>query len=121
MREIKFRAWGESEDTEYEPAMQHSFDVAPDGNIFYRGDVQTKWILMQYTGLHDKNGKEIYEGDIVQNINTKDKETITYDEGCFWWGAAPINIIKRIGLETSSNMEVHKVIGNIYENPQAVK
>ena len=62
MREIKFRAW-----LEPEKKMNNGlFGLRSDGEVsFQSNNPEFNVILMQYTGLKDKNGKEIYEGDIV--------------------------------------------------------
>jgi len=61
MREIKFRAWDKDLHKMY-----NKWTVIPDDDRSH--------ILMQYTGLKDKNGKEIYEGDIVKHKNGKNYE-----------------------------------------------
>ena len=74
----------------------------------------------QFTGLHDKNGKEIYEGDIVEG-RVGDEEgydvrgTITYcDEGHYF--------IKEKDDETMLHIvDILEVIGNIYENADLLK
>ena len=68
MREIKFRAWNE-EKKKYFRYNENSdivyFDLNDKDNGYF-GDVITgNYILEQFTGLHDKNGKEIYEGDVI--------------------------------------------------------
>ena len=100
MREIKFRAWDTAEIPFYnDPANSRMSFYGPkfsmDDNentlTFHTpagahgpaGDANSwqRFILMQYTGLKDKNGKEIYEGDIVeyQYISTKEIGVVEYD------------------------------------------
>ena len=81
-------------------------------------DAPKNIILMQFTGLKDKNGKEIYEGDIFTFTNGPRKTVakVVFEEAMFkmkdnnGWGAM---ILQREG-----DMEV---IGNIYENPELLK
>ena len=66
MREIKFRVWDNVEHKMYKHAQygicEESDQVVPFGNLLLRGYFE----IMQYIGLHDKNGTEIYEGDILR-------------------------------------------------------
>ena len=116
MREIKFRAWGVAEDCD-EWEIQYSFDIiSSDGEIFERGSARPEWVLMQFTGLLDKQGKEIYEGDIVEfkyaNIKKLKRAVIEWGSSGFWVVGWWNKIADYKGFE---------VIGNIYENPELLE
>ena len=116
MREIKFRAW----DTEREVMTTVTHMGLDDSEVTMKDEECIRWRapypyickLMQYTGIKDKNGKEIYEGDIVEFYSNVEDEIITekveYHFGIYRAGDYFVGKI----------YNKCKVIGNIYENPE---
>ncbi len=138
MREIKFRAWDKTKnEMNYKVCVGNTDhnDINYTCNLLLVDDEiegGKKWThadeicidLMQFAGLLDKNGKEIYESDIVMFVdNTTLPETPTE---CitvvFWWEEMACfslkNTYHEFNFTTSSDMEV---IGNIYETPELLK
>lgn len=105
-REIKFRLFGNGK--MFEPfTLDNDFDCLTGW--------MTDRILMQYTGLKDKNGVEIYEGDIIECDNEKHLISWNNEQSGFWPFTTRIgNLYERIRLG-------FEVIGNIYENPELLK
>lgn len=122
MRTIKFRAWDKVKKEMWYKAKddgvaEQSYGVDLEGNILDLCDTQyypsiafTKdFELTQFTGLLDKNGKEIYEGDILERttVSTKSqrREVVIWSKRGGW---QPLYSIKG----------EFKVVGNVYENPE---
>jgi uncharacterized phage protein (TIGR01671 family) len=116
MREIKFRAWIPEEKQMYTWNPRFFSDMSPVTGFSDEFPSDDSVILMQYTGLHDKNGKEIYEGDIVtlsiQGIPQIPLETIIWNntQGGFALFFQEVDPYFRVDLDSI------EVIGNIYEN-----
>lgn len=120
MREIKFRAWDAKEKQMLE--VNHLFNLGNKQPIEvwtndYEGGYRfnpDKSELMQYTGLKDMNGVEIYECDVVRfdtNVQILESE-VTYYHGMF--------TIKKYG-EKIPLFTALKVIGNKFENPKLLE
>ena|ERR1700682_4160812 len=113
MREIKFRAWDADAQKMFVPNA-----ISNDGKavIILSKNEGCKYDspLMQFTGLHDKNRNEIYEGDIVKRGDIG-KSVVGFAEGAFVLEEGENEPIAHYHHET------WKVIGNIYENPQLLE
>jgi len=135
-REIKFRAWRTDEkymvtsDTGVLTALRNCYgnkglaEQARFSNIDNQPN-PNKFILMQYTGLKDKTGKEIYEGDILDTDLERPYLVVEFRNGCFVVECCDNqetyhDIMYPLEKEIS-NLEYHEVIGNIYENPELLK
>jgi uncharacterized phage protein (TIGR01671 family) len=145
MRDIKFRAWDRKAKAMFPVHMMgfskitdklefisgvdiHDKDSDHSGDVSYGGYInkmtgsplQRRYELMQYTGLKDRNGKEIYEGDIVQfrDIDVTDLPIrlgfVSFANASHYIECHYSNHYRWIDYET-------EVIGNIYEHPHLLE
>lgn len=128
-REIKFRAYHTEQKRIFEVygigrdfITENTLDgVDPGHNAFCEDDLNFIEV-MQYTGLKDKNGKEIYEGDIVLAKHwNPSKFQIEFIEGGFCGTFKGCNIPTDINHFYDSAGCAIEVIGNIYETPDLIK
>ena len=128
MREIKFRAWEKISKVMLQPTNYIYFILTLGGQIYTTGgstmNITDRFVLMQYTGLKDKNGKGIYEGDIIvfnyDGLETPDTCRIYWSTENFRWVCHSMTEHWGDDLNefTSEDLEV---IGNIYENPELLE
>lgn len=127
MRDIRFRAWHKSSSTMLERVDRDFESLAS----YVENDA---YEVMQYTGLKDKSGVEIYEGDVLslfdprtQTEHKKKLSAVTFNNGAFLvdtqMGASP----NRTTMETLYRYLMWReyseceVIGNVWENPELLK
>lgn len=144
MREIKFRAWNkrigwkEKDGSDCVPKMEYrGFIIYPETGLseFPQGgwdiggytEKEDSFVLMQYTGLKDKNGKEIYEGDLVWHGRLELEHPLQVGIGGYWptegdcgWGVHVYNQDETFveGVSAFNQDNDLEVVGNIYENPE---
>lgn len=112
-REIKFRGWDSELKFMVDPS---KYLVGFDGKLYFNNNGQLieqtdKLNLIAFTGLHDKNGKEVFECDIITASKFEGGRIVDFTLGSF--GVADWHL-----WEIEGSIEI---IGNLYENPELLK
>lgn len=111
MREIKFRAWYEKFNEMYiVKGIDLQKEIAYFDKYNYRSFYDIE--LMQYTGLKDKNEKEIYEGDILSDRYNEEYYKVVFENGSFRAE------FREYSLDLIEVAHICEVVGNIYENSE---
>ena len=122
-REIKFRVWDLDKQTMVYPTIQHNEKYVMQLNCHYIGEFNGKKYntvqmpLMQFTGLYDRNGGEIYEGDILTDDFGSIAVVVWYDTYAQFrldYGEDDIHLFDGQQNEMT-------IFGNIYENPELLQ
>ena len=128
MRPIRFRVWDKKRMNMQLPEI-YGFNITSEGELFFgnypdgtpRTESHSKYVIMQYTGLKDKNGADDYHKDICEYYDDSGTKQIGIVEwrGGAWW-------LQAIGGDDEGNQDVmlayadHEIIGNIYEHKELI-
>ena len=102
---VTFAAYTDGE--EVDNLQKYSFD---EESILYKKDLK----IMQYTGLKDMRGKEIYEGDIVFESSGKEYFKVVFEDGSFRLESEEYSLLLK------NYVHICEVVGNIYENLELI-
>lgn len=112
MRDIRFRAWDKARKVMHPPS---TFREVCEGRLDKKRKFE-EFEFLEWTGLQDKNGKEIYEWDILSSRGYR--LVVKFDKGIFY---AETYGGYRLSLEEILCWWEASYIGNIYENPELLK
>ena len=140
MRKIKLRLWDRTEKEmiyldKVGDRQHHTFGIRKNGNLYYynlqNGSGGDEYILMQHTGLKDKNGVETYEGDIIKIYADNGFyaceiiEKVIFKQGQYGIEHGDLYryfcSLSNVGEVVTESEPMFEVIGNIYDNPELLE
>lgn len=126
MREVKFRLWLDNEMLSHEQLIRMDQDTHAMYTIITKEKQEEGTVLMQYTGLKDKDGVEIFEGDVLRRVSEEWDVDAVYKvvwggiDYPAWdvkpWYEGESNFFS--DYENADEWGTLEIIGNIYENPE---
>lgn len=127
MREIKLRVWEEDYLGKYKmnyapyltevDGAPHGYTGLVDLNEGIRIEQGAGNVFMRYTGLKDRNGKEIYEDDILRSVRGDGSEylvKIVFEDGCF----LAQDLMLKFKKTKFDSLRENTIIGNVHMNPE---
>ncbi len=132
----KFKGWDEQSKTMHVPmTLQEMFEIGITSELPFMGLkfklTFNSLIFLQFTGLLDKNKKEIYEGDILATSNDGKDESDVWTEDDWGYGVVTLHIISGLHVKNWASdlqdeesvfaLRYVQVMGNIYQNPDLLK
>ena len=123
MKLPKYRAWSKTEKTMSDVIRIDFLNEEVDAFSFEENETE-KVEFMSSTGLFDKNGTEIFEGDILADVDESGDEVLG-NAKLVWNKWQAVLVVEAIGVEDATafselidDISSYRVIGNIYENPE---
>lgn len=131
-RVLKFRIWDKKKNKFVHENRDKDYLLDFEGNIVFPdtvGELHKRvdfchLIIQQFTGLSDKNGVEIYEGDILENnLNHPDYKfgTIIFDEIYSLFGIKYDGLTRTVKTDKYECASRFEVVGNLFQNPELLE
>jgi uncharacterized phage protein (TIGR01671 family) len=121
MREIKFKCINKCDNTfldVWSISVNGDWVQFADQGYLFNDDEVNEFELLQYTGLKDIDGEEIFEGDIVKHFSGLPFLVVWYNQYCGWGLKNKNFTCSLLDYEPSKH---YKILGNIYQNPELLE
>ena len=112
-RKVKLRFWNNQRKTFMDPSL---FEICSDGEIDYNDSIVN---IEQFTGLKDKHGNDIDEGDIVC-VDKEELDGFFYNAGVYWSDKRALFYVGGCKSPLYLMLDIITVVGNIHENNELI-